>query len=98
MAYVITAVGAGGKTSFLKQKAARYLREGKTALLVTTTHIWGPQGSGWSRSALTDEEGREQRQYAAYVREKKRSGEQAMSIAEWRLARLRADARENTAP
>ena len=60
MAYVITAVGAGGKTSLLKQKAARYLREGKTALLVTTTHIWGPQGSGWSRSALTDEEGREQ--------------------------------------
>ena len=50
------------------------------------------------RDAERYEEGREQRQYAAYVREKKRSGEQAMSIAEWRLARLRADARENTAP
>ena len=50
------------------------------------------------RDAERYEEGREQRQYAAYVREKKRSGEQAMSIAEWRLARLRADERENTAP
>ena len=49
------------------------------------------------RDAERYEEGREQRQYAAYVREKKRSGEQAMSIAEWRLARLRADERENTA-
>ena len=60
MAYVITAVGAGGKTSFLKQKAAQYLREGSSVLLVTTTHIWGPQGSGWTRTALTDEEGQEQ--------------------------------------
>ena len=51
-----------------------------------------------NRDAERYEEGREQRQYAAYVREKKRSGEQAMSIGEWRLARLRADARENTAP
>ena len=50
------------------------------------------------RDAERYEEGREQRQYAAYVREKKRSGEQALSIADWRLTRLRADARENTAP
>ena len=42
------------------------------------------------RDAERYEESREQRQYAGYVREKKRSGEPVMSIAEWRLARLRA--------
>ena len=47
------------------------------------------------RDAERYEESREQRQYAAYTREKKRSGEQALSIAEWRLARLRADERDN---
>ena len=50
------------------------------------------------RDAERYEEGREQRQYAAYVREKKRSGEQALSIAEWRLTRLRADEGKNTVP
>lgn len=44
------------------------------------------------------EESREQRQYAAYVREKKRSGEQALSIADWRLARPRTEERENIVP
>ena len=44
------------------------------------------------------EESREQRQYAAYVREKKRSGEQVLSIAEWRLTRLRAGERESIVP
>ena len=47
------------------------------------------------RDAERYEESREQRQYAAYTREKKRSGEQALSIAEWRLARLRTDERDN---
>ena len=47
------------------------------------------------RDAERYEESREQRQYAAYTREKKRSGEQALSIAEWRLARLRAEQRDN---
>ena len=47
------------------------------------------------RDAERYEESREQRQYAAYTREKKRSGEQALSIAEWRLVRLRAEQRDN---
>ena len=47
------------------------------------------------RDAERYEESREQRQYAAYTREKKRSGEQPLSIAEWRLARLRANERDN---
>ena len=47
------------------------------------------------RDAERYEESREQRQYAGYVREKKRSGEQALSIAEWRLARLRAGESDN---
>ncbi|MBQ6927781.1 MAG: hypothetical protein IJQ36_05665 [Oscillospiraceae bacterium] len=41
------------------------------------------------------EESREQRQYAAYTREKKRNGEPVLSIAEWRLARRMADERDN---
>ena len=47
------------------------------------------------RDAERYEESREQRQYAGYVREKKRSGEPALSIAEWRLARLRAGEPDN---
>ncbi len=50
------------------------------------------------RDAERYEESREQRQYAAYTREKKRSGEQPLSIAEWRLARLSTDKRENNGP
>lgn len=40
MAYVITAVGAGGKTTYLKKRAQEFLRQGKKAALTTTTHIW----------------------------------------------------------
>ena len=47
------------------------------------------------RDAERYEESREQRQYAGYVREKKRSGEPVMSIAEWRLAKLRAGEPDN---
>ena len=43
------------------------------------------------RDAERYEESREQRQYAAYTREKKRSGEPVMSIGEWRLFRQRED-------
>ena len=42
MAYIITAVGAGGKTTYLKKRAYAYLREGKRVALTTTTHIWPP--------------------------------------------------------
>ena len=42
MAYIITAVGAGGKTSYLKKRAMEYLRQGKRAAITTTTHIWPP--------------------------------------------------------
>ena len=43
------------------------------------------------RDAERYEESREQRQYAVYTREKKRSGEPVMSIGEWRLLRQRED-------
>ena len=59
MAYMITAVGAGGKTGFLRRLAVRLLREGKTVLLAATTHIWGPRDDGWTRTVLY-EEGTEQ--------------------------------------
>ena len=42
MAYIITAVGAGGKTSWLKKRAVEYLRQGKRVVITTTTHIWPP--------------------------------------------------------
>ena len=43
MAYIITAVGAGGKTTYLKCRAQEYLRQGKRAAMTTTTHIWAPR-------------------------------------------------------
>lgn len=43
------------------------------------------------RDAERYEESREQRQYAVYTREKKRSGEPVMSIGEWRLLRQREE-------
>ena len=42
MAYVITAVGAGGKTTYLRQRALEYLRQGRKVAVTTTTHIWPP--------------------------------------------------------
>lgn len=42
MAYVITAVGAGGKTTYLKKRAKEYLSRGKRVAITTTTHIWPP--------------------------------------------------------
>ena len=42
MAYVITAVGAGGKTTYLRQRALEYLRQGKKTAVTTSTHIWPP--------------------------------------------------------
>ena len=51
MAYIITAVGAGGKTTYLKRRAMEYLRQGKRAVITTTTHIWPPDpGSLFSGS------------------------------------------------
>ena len=46
------------------------------------------------RDAERYEESREQRQYAVYTREKKRSGEPVMSIGEWRLLRQREDKKD----
>ncbi len=52
MAYVITAVGAGGKTTYLRQRAKEYLRQGKKVAVTTTTHIWPPHPVS-GRSELT---------------------------------------------
>lgn len=48
------------------------------------------------RDAERYEDSREQRQYAVYVREKKKCGEAVMSMEEWRL--LRARQTENNGP
>lgn len=50
MAYVITAVGAGGKTSYLKRRAEEYRRQGKRVAVTTTTHIWPPDPKPFSYS------------------------------------------------
>lgn len=42
MGYMITAVGAGGKTTYLRKRALEYLRMGRSAVITTTTHIWMP--------------------------------------------------------
>jgi len=45
MAYIITAVGAGGKTTLLEQMAGEYVLKGRKVAFTTTTHIWNPAGS-----------------------------------------------------
>ena len=50
------------------------------------------------RDAERYEESREQRQYAAYTREKKKNGEDCLSYADWRLARSRSSESENIGP
>ena len=50
------------------------------------------------RDAERYEESREQRQYAAYAKERKKNGETVLSIAEWRLTRARTDVHENNGP
>ena len=45
MAYVITAVGAGGKTTYLKHRAEECLRRGLRVAMTTTTHIWDPSNN-----------------------------------------------------
>ncbi len=49
MGYVITVVGAGGKTTYLRNTAQRFLRAGKRVAVTTTTHIWPPHGNAFSR-------------------------------------------------
>ena len=50
------------------------------------------------RDAERYEESREQRLYAVYVREKKKIGEQALSLADWRLSREASAVNENIGP
>ena len=50
------------------------------------------------RDAERYEESREQRQYAVYAREKKKTGETCLSFAEWRLMRARSSVHENNGP
>ncbi len=47
------------------------------------------------RDAERYEESREQRQYAAYAREKKKCGESFLSFAEWQLFRARSPEKNN---
>ena len=46
MAYILTAVGAGGKTTYLHSRAQEYLRQGMRIAITTTTHIWPPRKGG----------------------------------------------------
>jgi hypothetical protein len=50
------------------------------------------------RDAERYEETREQRQYAAYAREKKKTGESCLSFADWRLMRAGQSDHENIGP
>ncbi len=50
------------------------------------------------RDAERYEESREQRLYAVYVREMKKNGEQALSLADWRLSREASAVNENIGP
>lgn len=43
MSYIISYVGAGGKTSSIYQDAAAFAGEGKKVLITTTTHMYVPK-------------------------------------------------------
>ncbi len=43
-AYIITAVGAGGKSTYLLHLALSFVSRGKKTALTTTTHIYAPEG------------------------------------------------------
>ena len=47
MAEVITAVGAGGKTTCLTERGRAALRMGKSVCFTTSTKIWAP--GGWEK-------------------------------------------------
>ena len=56
-AIIITAVGAGGKTTYLERRAAEFVCRGMRAAVTTTTHIWKPEtakpsGSGAHRDYI----------------------------------------------
>ncbi len=57
MAYVITAVGAGGKTTYLRKRAKEFLQEGKRVAITTTTHIWPPRGDSFLTSDVCGQPG-----------------------------------------
>lgn len=40
MSYVIAVVGAGGKTTYIYDKAKNFIKEGKTVAITTTTKMW----------------------------------------------------------
>ena len=42
MSYIISYVGAGGKTSSIYQDAAAFVNEGKKVMITTTTHMYVP--------------------------------------------------------
>ena len=46
MAYVIAVVGAGGKTTYIYDKAKEYIKAGKTVAITTTTKMWLPDKIG----------------------------------------------------
>ena len=50
------------------------------------------------RDAARYEEGREQRQYAVYTREKRKNGDTPLSFAEWRLTQPKSSESENIGP
>ncbi len=51
MAYVITVVGAGGKTSYIRRRAAEAVKKGQKVAVTTTTHIWNPPADDPLRQA-----------------------------------------------
>ncbi len=57
MGYVITAVGAGGKTTYLRNRAGKCLREGKSVVITTSTHMWAPRKeNAFQRIAMYNED------------------------------------------
>lgn len=53
-AIIITAVGAGGKTTYLERRAAEFVCRGMRAAVTTTTHIWKPETSRPSGGAYRE--------------------------------------------
>ena len=52
--FVITVVGAGGKTSLIRRMAGEAQSENKKVLVVTTTHMYKPANYGIFTNSLQD--------------------------------------------
>ena len=49
---IVAVVGSGGKTTYIREQAARYLAQGKKVLVTTTTHMYAEEDTLFTNDAV----------------------------------------------